>query len=414
MTVEVPSSRELTAFLRESLYLLTAFPLGIAGFTFAVTDMALAWSLLLIGVGLPLGFGFVYLHRALCDLDRRRAWLVTGRTIDRAYAVQADGAIIVRMWRTFRSPQSTRDVLWMLLHLPVGCWSFVVFTLAWSGIATMTTPFWVWAIPDDQWHHLWVDGVAGHFVTLIWIPIGAAITLLGIKLTSVTARGVVQMSESLLGPDMRERVAHLETTRSDAVDAANRELQRVERDLHDGAQARLVALSMDLGLAEQKLSSGDASRAAEHVAEAREQVATAMAELRDLVRGIGPSVLRDRGLDAALTALCAGRTPTVSLRIDVPEHDGEPSPGETAAYFVVAESLTNIAKHAQATHIVVDVHRAEDRLIAEVTDDGVGGADVLAGSGLSGLAKRVAALDGLLTVDSPAGAGTRVRAEIPG
>jgi signal transduction histidine kinase len=173
-----------------------------------------------------------------------------------------------------------------------------------------------------------------------------------------------------------------------------------------------VALAMDLGLAEQKLANAeDPQTALEHVAAARGQAREAMAELRDLVRGIAPSILNDRGLDAALTALVSGRNPPVELRVKVPA--GPVGPAETAAYFVVAEALTNARKHAHASRISIHVQSTEGRLIAEVADDGVGGADPLAGSGLAGLRKRVAALDGVLVVSSPAGGPTTVRAEIP-
>jgi signal transduction histidine kinase len=186
----------------------------------------------------------------------------------------------------------------------------------------------------------------------------------------------------------------------------------VERDLHDGAQARLVALAMDLGMAEQRLAQADPQTAMEHVAAARGQARAAMAELRDLVRGIGPSILTDRGLDAALTALVAGRNPPVQLTVELPDKDV--AARETAAYFVVAEALANARKHAQASAISVHVYEDGRRmLIAEIVDDGVGGADPDGGSGLTGLRKRVAALDGTLSIGSPPGGPTTVRAELP-
>jgi signal transduction histidine kinase len=206
------------------------------------------------------------------------------------------------------------------------------------------------------------------------------------------------------------RVDELTRTRGGAIDAQAAELARIERDLHDGAQARLVALSMDLGLAEQKLAQADPETALAHVAEARGQARAAMAELRDLVRGIGPSVLQEHGLDPALTALVAGRRPAVDLRVDVPR--GPAGRRETAAYFVVAEALANARKHAHADRITVTV-TDRGRLVVEVNDDGIGGADAAAGTGLAGLAQRIAALDGELTVTSPPGGPTTVRAELP-
>jgi signal transduction histidine kinase len=205
------------------------------------------------------------------------------------------------------------------------------------------------------------------------------------------------------------RVERLEETRAGAVDVQDADLHRIERDLHDGAQARLVALGMSLGRAEQKLE-GDPEGAAELVAEARVGVEAALRELRDLARGIRPPVLTDRGLAAAVGSLAAGSP----LDVEVDAHV-EPRPAstvETAAYFVVSEALTNAAKHARATRADVRLERRGDVLDVEVRDDGLGGADP-AGGGLTGLRRRVEALDGTLTVASPAGGPTVVRAELP-
>jgi len=194
------------------------------------------------------------------------------------------------------------------------------------------------------------------------------------------------------------------------VDAALEERRRIERDLHDGAQQRLVALAMDLGLAREKLATDpEAGRAL--VAEAHEEAKRAIREIRDLVRGIHPAVLTDRGLDPAISAL-AGRCP-VPVTVDVALDRRLPEAVESAAYFVVAEALTNVAKHSGAGQARVGVRCAHDQLTVEVVDDGVGGADPAAGAGLTGLVERVAALDGRLTVESPTGGPTRVRAELP-
>jgi len=208
---------------------------------------------------------------------------------------------------------------------------------------------------------------------------------------------------------LTERISTLETSRAGAVDVQEAELRRIERDLHDGAQARLVALGMSLGMAEQKLASDpDAARAL--LAEARSGAGYALRELRDLARGIHPPVLADRGLDAAIHALAAASPITVSVSVDTPERPK--APVESAAYFVVAESLANAGKHARATHVDVRITRVGDVLNVTVTDNGVGGADP-AGGGLSGLARRVDALDGKLTVNSPSGGPTTIRAEMP-
>jgi signal transduction histidine kinase len=216
----------------------------------------------------------------------------------------------------------------------------------------------------------------------------------------------------LAGPrraEMEERIETLETTRAGAVDAQETELRRIERDLHDGAQARLVALGMSLGMAEQKLSD-DPERAGELLAEARIGAEHALRELRDLARGIHPPVLADRGLEAALASLASSTPLSVGLSVDVVPR---PAPAvESAVYFVAAEALANAAKHARAQRVDIAIFRAGDSIELEVRDDGHGGADP-AGSGLRGLRRRVEALDGRLSVTSPRGGPTTIRAELP-
>jgi signal transduction histidine kinase len=230
-----------------------------------------------------------------------------------------------------------------------------------------------------------------------------------VLLTAVGAHAGADVIRSIGGGGLAERIAVLETTRAGAVDQQESELRRIERDLHDGAQARLVALGMSLGLAEQKLAS-DPAAAKELLADARRGAHEALDELRDLARGIHPPVLADRGLEAAIAAL-ASRTPLhVRVSVDI---DARPAaPVESAAYFVVAEALANIGKHANAEHVDIVVRRRGDALVVEIVDDGAGGADS-SGNGLSGLARRVGALDGTLEISSPAGGPTTVKAVMP-
>jgi len=186
-------------------------------------------------------------------------------------------------------------------------------------------------------------------------------------------------------------------------------LRRIERDLHDGAQARLVALGMSLGMAEQKLAE-DPERAGQLLAEARAGAEQALRDLRDLARGIHPPVLTDRGLEAALSALADSTPIPVTLHVDLPERP--PAAAETAAYFVAAEALANAGKHARANRVDIRIFRTGQLLTIEVADDGRGGADP-EGSGLSGLRRRVQALDGRLRVASPPGGPTTILAEVP-
>jgi signal transduction histidine kinase len=208
---------------------------------------------------------------------------------------------------------------------------------------------------------------------------------------------------------MGRRIDVLTTTRAGAVDSAESELRRIERDLHDGAQARLVALGMSIGMAEQKLAS-DPEGARQLLLEARTGTAEALRDLRDLARGIHPPILADRGLEAALATLVSGMPFAVDLRVDVAERP--PEAVESAAYFVAAESLANASKHAEATHVDIRAVRMGDAIVVTVMDDGRGGADP-SGSGLQGLRGRVEALDGTFRVESPVGGPTIVEAVLP-
>jgi signal transduction histidine kinase len=209
---------------------------------------------------------------------------------------------------------------------------------------------------------------------------------------------------------LRERVHDLRGSRQRILDAADAERRRIERDLHDGAQQRMVAVAMTLGLAESRMETDPAS-AAKLIAQAREEAQLAVKELRELARGIHPALLSERGLGPALEAL-ASRAPIPVEVNGVPTEPLKPAV-EAAAYFVTAEALTNVAKYAQASEACVDLALDDGRLRLVVSDDGCGGADPATGSGLRGLSDRIEALDGSLEVDSPPGEGTTVTVHIP-
>jgi signal transduction histidine kinase len=229
-------------------------------------------------------------------------------------------------------------------------------------------------------------------------------------LRSVAAAAGLAMENERLQAQLRARVEELRTSRARIVEAGTQERRRLERNLHDGAQQRLVALSLTLRLAQGKLRA-DPDRADELLNGAQEELTLALGELRELARGIHPAILSDRGLGPALEAL-AGRAPIAVQLTEVPQ-DPLPEPIEAAAYFVVAEALTNVVKYAHASQATVRVSRYNGHAVVEIADDGIGGADPGRGSGLRGLADRVSALDGSMELDSPAGSGTRLRAEIP-
>ena len=209
---------------------------------------------------------------------------------------------------------------------------------------------------------------------------------------------------------LRDRVDDLRDARSRIIAAADAERRRIERDLHDGAQQRMVSVALTLSLAEAKMLT-DADAATKLVRQAREEAQIAVTELRELARGIHPAVLSDRGLGPALEALAA-RAPVPVDVSGVPEKS-LPKEVEAAVYFVTAEALTNVAKYAQADSATVVLSLDDGRVCLEIRDDGVGGADISTGSGVAGLCDRVEALDGELTVESPAGVGTTVTAQIP-
>jgi signal transduction histidine kinase len=228
--------------------------------------------------------------------------------------------------------------------------------------------------------------------------------------TDITERKAQEAEVHRLNDELHARLEELAASRARIVTAGDVERRRLERNLHDGAQQRLVALSLALRLAQAKLDS-DPAGARETLAAAGEELNLALAELRELARGLHPAVLSDRGLRPAIEML-AGRAP---VPVEVEEVPGErlPEPVEAAAYYLIAEALTNVAKYAAASSVRVRVVASDSSVVVEVADDGAGGADPAGGTGLRGLADRVEALGGRLRVWSPAGGGTRIRAEIP-
>jgi signal transduction histidine kinase len=240
-----------------------------------------------------------------------------------------------------------------------------------------------------------------------------AIAALAAVVTRALAVGCAALAESLLAGDraqLEQRISSLEATRSGAVDSADARLRRIERDLHDGAQHRLAYIAMELGRARAKLAT-EPDQVDALLAEAHDESKIAMRELRDLVRGIHPSVLSDRGLDAALSGLAERASVPVEIRGGIANR--LPPAVETAAYYVVAETLTNVGRHSGATAAHVDLQRDGDELVIAIGDDGHGGARRVAGSGLDGLAQRVEALDGRLEVESPQGGPTTIVARLP-
>jgi signal transduction histidine kinase len=303
------------------------------------------------------------------------------------------------------------ELCYALVALPVVGWvgGWLVF-LAWGGsLALLSFPMWGWAAAGGDEIFGWSLGYAGSSV--VHVAFGAGALYAAPWLSRGVAAVQVAMARLLLEPGERERLSArvdtLEETRAGMVAAADAERRRIERDLHDGAQQRLVALAMTLGRAK---ATDDPVHTRRLVAEAHGEAKEALVELRNLARGIHPAVLTDRGLDAAVSALAARCPIPVAVDVDLPYRASPAS--EAIAYFVVAEALTNVAKHARATRAWLTVEFLGDRLVVEVLDNGIGGA-IPTGIGIGGLRDRVRAVDGDLHLASPMGGGTTLRVELP-
>ncbi|WP_328749613.1 sensor histidine kinase [Streptomyces sp. NBC_00285] len=406
---------------REFGYVLLSLPISIVLFTYAVTMVSLGAGLLVTFLGIPVFAAGLAGCRGLGALERARARaLLDLELADPEPLRMRKPGFMAWMGAVLKSGTSWRTLLYSVLHLPWAVFSFAVAVNFWVyGWALLTYPLWFWVFPayagqdglqlyGDQTHHIYLDNPFEITVTAL---VGLLFTLATPWIVRALTTVDRAMVTGLLGPTrLSARVVELESDRGVVVDTAAADLRRIERDLHDGAQARLVALAMDLGLAKEKLTE-DPAAAARMVDEAHGEVKTALQELRDLARGIHPAVLTDRGLDAALSSVASRCTVPVQVEVDLP---ARPAPAiEGIAYFTVSELLQNISKHSRATSAAVDVWRVEDRLMLQVVDNGVGGADVSSGSGLAGLAERLDAVDGILVVDSPVGGPTRVTAELP-
>ncbi|MGW7573537.1 sensor histidine kinase [Streptomyces sp. NPDC054765] len=407
---------------REFLYLFLSLPMSIVMFTYALVVTTLGAGLLVTFLGIPVLAGGLAGGRALGGLERARARALLELDVADPEPVRPSKATLMGwVGAVLKSGASWRHLLYSLLHFPWALFSFIFSVTFWTvGWGLLTSPLWWWTLPADAARpeiQMWSDG-SGHGISLD-TPAGAAATS-GAGLLLVLAgpwviHGLTQMDRvmvhGLLGPSsLATRVSQLESDRGVVVDTAAADLRRIERDLHDGAQARLVSLAMDLGLAKEKLAQ-DPQAAAKMVDEAHGEVKIALQELRDLARGIHPAILTDRGLGPALSALSARCTVPVTVTVDL---DHRPAAAiEGIAYFTASELLQNVSKHARATSATLDVWHTADRIMVLVADDGRGGAHTGTGTGLAGLAERLDAVDGLLIVDSPAGGPTCVTAELP-
>ncbi|MEV6803670.1 sensor domain-containing protein [Streptomyces sp. NPDC051132] len=406
---------------REFAYVLLSLPVAVVLFSWAVTMIALGAGLLVTFLGVPVLAVALAGCRGIGALERARARALLGLEVAEPEPLRPrKPGPVAWTGALLKSGSSWRQALYALVQFPWAVFSFSVTVTFWSlGWSLLTYPLWRWVFPayageagiqlyGDAHHAIYLDNPFEITVTAL---VGLVFTLVTPWLVRALTGVDRLLVRGLLGPSpLSARVVELESDRGTVIDTAAADLRRIERDLHDGAQARLAGLAMDLGLAKEKLRE-DPRAAARMVEEAHGEVKTALQELRDLARGIHPAVLTDRGLDAALSAIAARCTVPVRVEVDLPARPAQAIEG--IAYFTVSELLQNISKHSRARTASVDVWHVEDRLLVQVTDDGVGGADPARGSGLAGLAARLDAVDGVLVVDSPAGGPTRVTAELP-
>jgi signal transduction histidine kinase len=385
---------------------------GVAVFCVVATSV----PAILLTVGIPLTLVSVPWLRGLADWHRVWSAEHVGIPIARPYQPLPEGGRLVRV-RALLDRRLARELVWVLVDATAGMFVVLLPPALLLGTAwyVVAWPLLVGIVPsvfNDDLGIVRTDTVGAAIA--YGLPIGAVSFVLFWTTTRPLMTGYAKLTRVFLAPRERDRmarrIAQLTESRAETVDTQAAELRRIERDLHDGAQARLVSLGMSLGMAEGLLSS-DPDAAGELLTEARESTGLALAELRDLVRGIHPPVLADRGLDGAVRALALANPLPIEVTVDLPGRP--PAPVESAVYFAVAETLTNAAKHSAATSAWLRVTYADGNLGVLIGDDGKGGASQPAGGGLHGIERRLAAFDGTMMVASPVGGPTIVSMELP-
>lgn len=405
----------------ESTYLLLDLPEGIALFTIAVTLLSLGAGLSVTLVGLPLLGATIVGGRAVAMVERVRVRTLLDEELPPHPSIVWEKGLWPRAKQMFTDRPGWKGLAYSLLMLPWGIFTFTLVVVMWSVAFSMASlPLWGWATDAPPAFTLGttryeIQGWSLFGWTVFAGVLGVVLVAVLPRLVHLLARADLALTRLLLAPDeaarLAMRVSELQVSRDASVESSAGELRRIERDLHDGAQQRLVSLAMNLGMAKERLRESDDEYARELVGAAHDEAKQAIAELRDLVRGIHPAVLTDRGLDAATSALVARCPVPVHLHTELPRR--LPQSLEATAYFVIAEALTNVAKHSHARTATVRLVERDGMLLVEVYDDGVGGADEAAGSGLRGLRDRVAGVEGRLRIASPLGGPTVLSVELP-
>lgn len=381
--------------LRATGYVFVSFFTLVVLFLVTLVMLTVALPLVLAGVGVPLVVATMALVERLIGVERRRAGWV-GVAITRRPS--SDGSLRAK----FRDPVGWRNIGFAMLGWVVAAVFLAGLAVVWGGpLFLLSIPLWAWALDASV-------------ASMIVLP---AFGLVLLCLSPFGARGVGwalrRFVEMQVGPDriaeMEQQVSEISASRSDILEAVAGERRRIERNLHDGVQQRLVAAGIDLGLAQTKLDT-DPEAARELLAEATRKTRESIGELRSIGRGLHPAILGDRGLDAALSAVVSNSSIPIELRSDL--RTEPPAAVAEAAYFVVSEAVTNVMKHSKARLAVVDARASDIELRLSVYDDGRGGATVT-GTGLTGIAARVRGLEGCFELDSPAGGPTVLAVTIP-
>lgn len=407
-----PRAWSQVLYLTGGIPALAAVPLVVAAGLLMKPRWALPLLFLVVGLlAVPL------LSRLHCHRLRATAGVVVSPP-----PIMPNGLSVAGIREAIRSSVTWRQAGYHLLVAPaLAVAATTAFAMWLAGVLYALVYAYAWTLPGQALlSRGQSSGPPGHLAPMSNIPADVYLTVGGMALLVAApwlTAGVVALdvraARALLGPsraeELEHRVERLTETRAGVVDAADAERRRLERNLHDGTQQRLVALAMNLGMA--RAQTATVEEAHEAIAEAHEEAKAALAELRNLIRGLHPPVLENRGLDAALSGVAARLPIPVRLTVNVPRRP--PPTIEAVAYFVVSEGLTNITKHAQATQADVFVQQDGDRLHIIVTDDGVGGADPARGTGLAGLARRAESVDGTLEIASPPGGPTLLTVDLP-
>jgi signal transduction histidine kinase len=399
---------------RSLAYLATTVPVGWGALIVLVLLVGVGVVTAVLVVGIALLLGAVLLGVPVGEVERRRLRLMTPVPVHGVHRRPARPGLGGWLVTRLREPATWKELGYVVV-LSLVLWpvDLILVSLSLPAVVLLLgAPLWL-RLQPEQAYAFGPWQITDPDVAWVLVPVGFVFTALAAYVLTLAAGAQAALARYLLAPSAEEalgaELVEVGRSRGRLVDAFEAERRRIERDLHDGAQQRLVALTMNLG--EAQLHTPTEAPAAQPLAQAREQAGQALSELRELIRNIHPKVLGDHGLAAALADVADRCAVPVQMTVALPER--LPDPVESAAYFAACEALTNVDKHSLAERATVDCRLDGDTLVLEVVDDGVGGAAPAAGSGLTGLADRLAVVDGTVSLSSPAGRGTTLRMEIP-